>query len=366
MSSASGTWWDMGPREIRSFYVNELPRIQLTYVPSTVCLGDSVKITETSKSGAPKKLWQWAVGNKKLQLDTLGLWSSVLEYKGKINVFVTVISDSGCTAMMVDSFWVHGLPSAQIQGDSIGCEGTPIQFKGSNGGKYSGESMVWYRNDSSVSNDTIFSGIAGKPGVYTWKLYVKDTWGCIGIDSLHYLSKHLPIKPKLTVLKAARYRGDTLILIANSGLDSIVWNTDHTDLTILRKDSIISLVIPEGATAYNLKVWAMANANGCVSDTAQLTGIFEFNSVIDFGNFKWIITEVSPGYYQLAIWGNADGYSLELWSLTGSMLQQSNSFRYTSNRWEAPLVLSATAPGVAVLVIKDNHGKVVGTQKLFR
>lgn len=366
MSSASGSWWDMGAREIRNFYVNELPRIQLSYVPPTVCLGDSVKISEISKLGAPKKLWQWAVGNKKLHLDTVGKWSNVLEYSGKINVFVTVTSDSGCTAMEVDSFRVHGLPSAQIQGDSVGCEGTPIQFKGSNGGKYSGESMVWYRNDSSVSNDTVFSGIAGKPGLYAWKLFVKDSWGCVGIDSLHYLSKYLPVKPKLNVLKVARYRGDTLILIAHSGLDSIVWNTDHTDLTILRKDSIISLVIPEGATAYNLKVWAMAIANGCVSDTAQLTGIFEYNSVIDFGNNKWLLTEISPGYYQLAMWGNADGYSLELWSLTGSMLQQSNSFHYTSNRWEAPLVLSATAPGVVVLVIKDNHGKVVGTQKLFR
>ena len=364
MSSASGTWWDMGAREIRRFRVNPLPSLTLNYSKNGYCSGDSIVITDVDYKGPRKIQWQWAVGNKMLTTDTVGTWKGLASAVGKMNLFLTVTSDSGCTSILADSFQVNSLPVVSIIGDSSVCTGTEVQFVYQTTHSSTLKTKSWTVDGKETSQNDSLLLVTGSPGWTVVVLEVIDNNGCKGSDTSMLLSRKVPSKPVFTVMQFGKFRGDTLSVKALSDADSYTWNTNQADLSILQQDSIFSFVIPQGMSSYRLEITAKARLDGCISDTLFRSWIFEFNGVVDLFSGKLWVKEIGFGRYQLNVKGVKEPISAELWSITGAQLQRSIPWVREGDNWQAE-VKTNYHQAVNVLVIRDNLGKIIATTKLL-
>jgi hypothetical protein len=364
MSSSSGTWWDLGAREIRSFIVNPLPTISLNYSKPFYCFGDSIKISDDIRKGTPKKQWQWAVGNKKLITDSTGRWAGTATNKGKMDVFLTVTSDSGCTNTFVDSILVKSLPNINILGDTAGCAGANLLFKIENNGNNRLDTVFWYLGSTMISRKDMFIYTLTAPGTFKLSVSATDNYGCVGRDTQEFIIKPTPKKPEITVIQQAKFRGDTLVLKVSAGSNQIQWITSQTDLTILQQDSIFTAVIPDGTSSYSLYVSAKAINGGCVSDTAVRLWIFEYNSVSELVSNKVHVQTNQFGAYRIAVTGISDVYSAELLSLTGAQIQRSTQWIHEGENSYID-ILSDENQSLKLLVIRNRTGEIVATKKLF-
>ena len=367
MKSASGTWWDLGAREIRKFRVNPLPTAAVSFSQSSYCLGDSVVIRDTDTKLPAKKSWQWAVGNKMLVKDQTGTWGGRLYSVGSNDVFLTVISDSGCSSSYVDSLRVNANSQPTILGDSEYCKGQnftlSLDVKNSNSIK----SKRWWLDNSLVDTTSKYTGAAGSAGMYQVVLEIIDNNGCLGYDTFEFRSKRIPLKPILTVLQSARFRGDTISLRATSNLDLTRWNYEASGLGVLRQDSVFTAIIPQGSNSYGFKAWAVAEWEGCSSDTALWSAMFEFNNLVKTAfEGDCLVKRLGAGVFQVEIYGNSAAKTLEVRSLTGAKWSETYTLTAQGKALQTTIyTLNRMDVGVLVLLIKDFSGNVIGTKKIF-
>ena len=364
MSSSSGSWWDLGAREIRSFMVNPLPVISLNYSKSLYCYGDSMKIADDVRKGTPKRQWQWAVGNKMLITDSTGRWTGIAKNVGRVDVFLTVTSDSGCTSTLVDSILIKPLPTINILGDTAVCSGSNLLFEFENHGANQIDSVYWFLGSTEMSQNDTFNYTAVNAGAFKLSLIAKDNYGCIARDTQDFIIKPTPNKPQISVIQQAIFRGDTLVLKATADGNQIQWSTNQSDLTILQQDSIFTVVIPDGTSSYSLEISAKAFNNGCVSDTARRSWILEYNSILDLVTKNVTIRTLEVGKYRIVISGMDNVYSVELLSLTGAEILKSTTWIPDGKNAYLDIFCDENQ-SLKLLVVRDKSGVIIATKKLF-
>jgi hypothetical protein len=343
-----------------------LPNAKIAYSKQGgYCYGDSAQIQDVDTSSPYKKSWQWAVGNKKLTEEKIGLWQGAMNTSGKIDVFLTVLSDSGCATSYTDSFLVHALPEPTIQGDSQYCQGDVYRFTFKSIDPNKAKFQRWYIQDTLAGTEAEIKGISGAVGNYTVVLHEEDIHGCLGHDTFTFISKRVPSKPVIEILQNALFRGDTLTLRARSKLDAVGWDFVATGLTVLRKDFLLSVVIPQGGSGYDFAAWATAEKEGCYSDTTLWRGYYEFNSISGMVAGKCLVSKSESGIINIAVINQIGVRTAEVWTIGGAKLVDAVPLLVSGDELQATLRMPYSYDGVVLLLLKDGKGNVLISKKLF-
>ena len=242
---------------------------------SSVCTGDSLAITDTTK-GTPSS-WSWTFQNGSPSTSTRQNPKVAFASSGSDSITLTVKDGSGNTSYKKFTVTVNAPPTATITPSSTSaiCPGDSIMFTASSGSSY-----IW-------SNGATSQSIYVKDSTpYTVK--VTNSSGCSAVSTASKIQLKAPPVATITPsTKAAICQGDSVQLTSSSA-SSYLWSNGATSQSIYVKDTLPYTVKVTGASGCSatssvskIKINPVANVKlslnkggkYCFGDTAILTAI---------------------------------------------------------------------------------------------
>ncbi len=142
-----------------------------------VCFGNYVEPINKSISGAGSPTFQWEFTES--EVSVLKNPKYKYEKPGVFSVSLVTKSDEGCLDSITRSVMVYELPDVNAGNDTIVSQGFKVQLNATGARSYSWE-PIEYLNNSEISNPT---ATVVQPVTYT--VTGKDSFGCVGIDSVY-------------------------------------------------------------------------------------------------------------------------------------------------------------------------------------
>lgn len=186
MHSASGSWWDVGARELVDLNVNLQDTIRVTASAKSLCEGDTFIIYSDCRQKSNIKGW-------KLNQVSLGKVDSVIQVfsKGQGTIWVSVFSqtDSGCISM--DSVNIRAIATDTISIVNLTDSSIAVKSK-------LRLPIQWFINDTLIASETDTLIRIKKTGIY--KAKTNNEGFCESVsDTVHVIHK-----PTLTTTSTPR------------------------------------------------------------------------------------------------------------------------------------------------------------------
>ena len=244
--------------------VNPLPTGAFSYVAN--CQNDVVAFTSSSSTNVVSWAWNFGDGNTSILTNPTNLFDSA----GVYSVVLTVVSDSGCTAISTQLVTINPTPLAGFTAQ-VNCTSLTVNFT----------------DTSSISSGTIVS--------YNW------SFGDGGTSTLQNPSYTYPDTGSYTVI---------LIVQSNNGC------ADTASISVTTGTPILADYIPQGGTY---------NVNQIISFTNQSTGGVSY--IWDFGDGSATSSITNPTYSFV----NSGTYSVILFATNSSGCSDTASYVFTIN-----------------------------------
>ena len=144
LTSASGSWWDLGARTLVDLSMNLSDSVKIYSNALKLCSGDTFNIRLQWVGNQKSKITDWSVnGTAQTQKDSV--WRLASQGQGNLQIRVSVLTDSGCVSedsiavysVLRDKLTWGGKTDSTISVTSIAK--LPIQ---------------WYRNDTLIPNES--------------------------------------------------------------------------------------------------------------------------------------------------------------------------------------------------------------------
>ncbi|MEY4543268.1 MAG: hypothetical protein RL411_1345, partial [Bacteroidota bacterium] len=183
LTSASGSWWDLGARTLVDLSVNVSDSVKIYCNALKLCSGDTFNIRLQWVGNQKSKIVQWSVnGTAQTQKDSV--WRLASQGQGNLKIRVSVLTDSGCVAE--DSIAVYSVLRDKL---TWGAK-TDSTISVTSAAKLP---IQWYCNDTLIPNETDSVLRILRSGLYRAKTLVEGT--CEGVtDTLRY-TLPVPVSP---------------------------------------------------------------------------------------------------------------------------------------------------------------------------
>lgn len=285
--------------------VKVYPGYSVDFTTPELCEGEVVNFTDQSSTvyGALNN-WIWTFGDG--NGDNTQNPTNVYNQGGNYPVMLIASNSNGCTDTITKTITSHYKPDVDIT-FSVPCLNTDMLF--ANIGQTinsSVDNVEWFRNDSLISTNNVFSWRETSLSNNTIKLIIETNNGCI--DSLTQAYDVFPLPVVTASNDTAMCLKDTIRLFATGG-DTYDWTPD-AGLRIPDMNSVDAS--PTSDTRYTIVV---TDSNGCVErDTVNI--VVHPLPTVQVNNDTFIC----EGESQTLI-GNTDGISYS-WS-PGTLLSDS-------------------------------------------
>ncbi len=236
MSSASGTWWQLGARVYAKVSVNVQAKAIAITSTKNACVTDSVIVAELKFGNTPKYTRSWFV-NGVLNQDTSVSFKSVFEV-GPIVVKMRLTTDSGCVYFDSVKFQIHALPIAKpkfVSGKSV-CLGENLIMKSESKGN-----QFWIIGSDTIgkADDVTFKSVAA--GSYARLHFIKDSMGC---SNIYYDTFVVYAAANAGIVKSPDSLiclGGTYVVSASDTANSLVWKLRYSlrDTTVFGTKSLL-------------------------------------------------------------------------------------------------------------------------------
>lgn len=223
------------------------PALSFTSTPTTICLGGSVTLnnTSTSSNGVISN-WQWSFGNG----TTSNQLSPTVNYNAAGNYTITLIGTTthGCSDTLTQAVTINALPTADAGSNRAICAGTSTTLTATGGGTY-----LWSPGGSTANAITVTPITSGM-----YYVIVTNANGCTSRDSVRVNINPLPVANAGP--DRALCIGNNTTLTATGG-GTYSWNPGGATTPTIT-------VSPASTLNYVVTVTA---ANGCTrNDTARV------------------------------------------------------------------------------------------------
>ena len=205
---------------------------------SSVCTGDSLAITDTSK-GTPTS-WSWTFQNGSPSTSTLKNPKVAFSASGS-DTITLVAKNASSTSTKIFVVTVNSAPVASITPSTTSsvCWGDSVLFTSSSGSSY-----LW-------SNGAKTQSIYVKDS-QSYTVIVTNSSGCSTKSSPLSVSYITPPVAKITAAASSICPGDSVLLSASSGA-SYLWSNGDTTQTIYVKDSLPYTVTVSNSSGCSVK-----------------------------------------------------------------------------------------------------------------
>ena len=239
--------------------VNVLPIVATITGSNTVCVGNTIQLTETTKGGV------WNTSNSSVAIvNSNGVVFGLTAGKSAITYSVT--NTSGCLTTVTDTVTVNALPVLNsITNITSVCVGNSLNPTNStSAGKWT------LTNNILASIDSVAGTInALSAGTDTVVYTVTNTSGCKSSVNAAFIINTVPVITSISTNSPIN-SGDTLYLNSAASVSGVVysWSGPGGFTASIQNPSIISASITNAGTYY-----VSANNNGCISllDSTSVT-----------------------------------------------------------------------------------------------
>ncbi|MGZ3902281.1 MAG: PKD-like domain-containing protein [Bacteroidia bacterium] len=162
---------------VKTITVNPVPTASFTF--SANCLSDSVKFTDVSTGNVSGWSWNFGDGGTSSQQNPHHLYDSIANY----TVTLTVVSDSGCSASLIDTVDINPSPLAGFSYlTNCGLQATFTDTSKINSGTITNYTWTFGDGGTSTVQNPVYTYTAA--GTYTVLLQVQSNNGCTDTQSV--------------------------------------------------------------------------------------------------------------------------------------------------------------------------------------
>ncbi len=297
--------------------INPLPTVAFSYVAN--CQNDVVTFTSTSSANVVSWDWNFDDGNTSILTNPSNLFDSA----GVYSVVLTVISDSGCTAISTQLVTINPVPLAGFTAQ-INCTSLTVNFTDTS--SISSGTIVsysWSFGDGGTSTLQNPNYTYPDTGTYIVTLIIQSNNGCADTATI-FVTTGTPVLADY-IPPGGTYNVNQIISFTNQSIGGVsyIWNFGDGSSTSTSTNPAYSFVNPG---TYSV-ILVATNSGGC-SDTA--TYVFTINSsgyVVPSG-FTPDGNGLNDFFYVL---GNFSTYELRVFNEWGNQIFISNE---QSNKWD--------------------------------
>lgn len=254
--------------------VNQPPAITIAG-PTTICNGNTVSL---SANGANNYTW-----------NTLATTSTISVNPNSTTTYSVMGTDAnGCSATAVTTVTVNSVPSINISGPSVICNGNSVSLTANGGNTY-----LW--SNASISNPIVVS----PTNTTSYSVTGTSANGCSNTASVTINVSQTPI---INIAGPGTICAGVNIILSASGANNYLWNTNATTNNIQ--------VSPLATTSFSV---IGTNAGGCTA-TAFFTlsvspaPVVNFTANDSMGCGPLCISFNDPANFPIANWKFSDGY----------------------------------------------------------
>jgi len=303
------------------FVINSTPSAKYTVTTAkSLCLNQKF-IAKTTSAGTQV----WTIGK-----DTVSRIDSVkyaATAPGKYILKHKIVDANGCFDVSQDTFVVNALPNAKftINPDTTICSGkyTYTANDTTNG-------LIWNCKRNGAGSDFIYKNqksIDIFPNVFSVKLIATTDYGCSDSSFKFVRFYGKPNTPKISILKAATYAGDTISVMVTPNVlfpmpNSVVWIKPFNS-----SDSILKFRVADTGTMKFMVYFV--SKYGCISDTAYYDQYFGLSGLKNLEVQK-IVVYPNPNAGKLTLLVNTDVAYIDVFDLKGQKIQslwKENNFK---------------------------------------
>jgi gliding motility-associated-like protein len=291
--------------------VNALPTVAATSGTSTVCIGSTTTLANTTAGGV------WSSSNTSIAtVSASGVVTGIAAGDATISYMVT--NASGCANTLTKTITVNALPTvAAISGTATACVGSTTTLTNTTAGG------VWSSSNASISTvnaSGVVAGIAAGNATITYT--VTNANGCVSAVTKTVTINALPIVTA-SINNAKADKGSNVVLSA-TGIGSFAW-TPATNLLNPDKATTVARVLDN--TTYTV---TLTNASGCSSSASVLV------EATDNMNFEaaYVFTPNGDGINDKFVIKNIEAYpdnKLMVYDRLGKPIYEANSY---ANNWD--------------------------------
>lgn len=311
------------------FVINNTPSAKYTIVSSkSLCMNQKF-IANTMATGTQV----WTIGK-----DTVSKIDSVkytATAPGKYILKHKISDANGCFDVSQDTFVVNALPNAKFTSnpDSFICENGKYVYTASD----TSNKLTWNCKRNGAGADFVYKdqkSIDVFKNMFSVKLIAVSTFGCSDstLKLVNFYSK--PKTPKISILKAAQYPGDTIsVMVTPNALypkpNSVVWTKPFNS-----SDSILKFRVADTGTLKFMVYFV--SQHGCISDTAYYDQYFGMSGLKNLDVQK-IVAYPNPNSGKFTLLVNAEVEFMNVFDLKGQKIQANWKDNNSKNQIEVEL-----------------------------
>ncbi|MGZ3862527.1 MAG: PKD-like domain-containing protein [Bacteroidia bacterium] len=331
---------------IKVVNVNPAPSVSFTF--SANCLSDSVKFTNTSTVATGNLTgWSWTFGDggTSSQQNPHHLYDSIANY----TVSLTVLSDSGCSASMIDTVNINASPLAGFTAlTKCGLQASFTDTSKINSGTITNYNWTFGDGGTSTSQNPSYTYTA--TGTYTVTLQVQSNNGCTD-TATQVVSAASPVVADFTP-HGGTYNANQSISFTNqsTGATTYAWNFGDSNTSTATDPSHTY----NTAGSYTVVLTA-SNATGCADTVAYEFTIKPSGHTIPTG-FSPNGDGLNDYFYVMG--GPFSSYELRVFNEWGQQIFMSTS---QADKWDGTYQGYIQPSGTYIYVF---NGKIVDGETL--
>lgn len=295
------------------FLIKNMPSAKASiFTAKNLCMNQKF-IAKTVSNGAQI----WTIGK-----DTVSKIDSVkylATAPGKYILKHKVIDLNGCFDVSQDTFVFNALPNAKFTSypDTTICTGGKYRFTAND----TTNTLIWNCKRNGAGTDIVYKD-QKSVDVFSYissvTLVATSNFGCID-SSLQYINFYgKPQVPKISIVKAATYPGDTISVKVTPNAtspkpNSVVWTKPFNS-----SDSILKFRVADTGTL-DFMVYFISD-RGCISDTAYYAQYFGLSTSKNL-NVQKIMAYPNPNTGRFTLLVNAEVESVNVFDFKGQKIE---------------------------------------------
>jgi hypothetical protein len=294
------------------FVINSTPTAKTRLITAkNLCMNQKF-IAKTESNGT--QIWT-------IEKDTVSKIDSVKFTASAVGKYILkhkVIDLNGCFDVSQDTLLFNSLPNATFttNPDTTICAGGKYAYNAND----TTNNLIWNCKRNGAGTDIVYKdqkSVDVFSDVFSVKLIAKSIFGCSD-SSLKFVNFYgKPQLPKIAIMKAATYPGDTISVkvMPNATYpnpNAVVWTKPFSS-----SDSILKFRVADTGTL-NFMVYFVSD-HGCISDTAyfnQYFGLSEFKNL----EMQKIMAYPNPNTGRFTILVNSEVESVNIFDLKGQKI----------------------------------------------
>jgi gliding motility-associated-like protein len=326
------------------------------------CRNTAITFNDLSTPAGTITQWAWNFGDGNTQTFTAPPFTHVYSDTGLFNVTLTITDNLGCTDAVTRTNLVR-ITSPRAGFTSAGtrfCQGGVLQFTDTSKGYITAYS--WDFGDGNTSNLQNPTHVyTGADSIYTVKLYITDTTGCVdSVIKQNYIEVKRP-KPAFTAVDTSAICPplETKFFLGGSDYESYYWDFGDGQTSLLQNPRHFY----NAYGTYEAKLY-VAGYGGCIDSAVRTINVFNpYNTPISYSpleacNGLTVNFNVTPPANTFFYFHFGDG-------AIDSSQSTAFSHTYTSPSFYSPYMLLKDSLDCQIIVGGPDVIRIYGAEPLF-